>query len=190
MVLSYDLVGDSGLVGNSTNGGKGVVGAGGAAGAAGEGWVVECDFLSRVPLPGRPGGLADTVDEKQWRVKETKKTRKDAAEVVDAVVCCLSLMGTNWLGGVYEAARVLKHGGTYHVAEVTSRFVDTDAFVEAICSFGFALESQEEPSTHFTLFRFTKRAAVPQGPARGEAGWDARLRGGEELLRACVYKKR
>lgn len=40
------------------------------------------------------------------------------------------------------------------------------------------------------LFRFTKAAAVPQGPSRGEPGWDERIRKGEGILEACVYKKR
>lgn len=77
VVLSYDLVGDG-------------------EGAVGEGWVVRADFLTHVPLPGRPGGSA--------------VAKKAASEVVDVVVCCLSLMGTNWIGGIYEAARILKQG--------------------------------------------------------------------------------
>ncbi|WOO77324.1 Ribosomal RNA-processing protein 8 [Vanrija pseudolonga] len=175
VVLSYDLVGDSGVAGaDEERSGKGT-----------DGWVVECDFLTRVPLPGRPGGLAA-----EPQPKKSKKRDPAAAEVVDAVVCCLSLMGTNWVGGIYEAARILKQGGAFHIAEVTSRFVSTDEFVAVVESFGLTLESQEEPSTHFTLFRFTKTAAVPLGPARGEAGWTERVAAGEDILRACVYKKR
>lgn len=175
VVLSYDLVGDSGVAGAEEEGeGKGK-----------DGWVVECDFLTRVPLPGRPGGLGAEV-----APKKGKKRDAAAAEIVDAVVCCLSLMGTNWVGGIYEAARILKQGGAFHIAEVTSRFVSTDEFVAVVESFGLTLESQEEPSTHFTLFRFTKTAAVPLGPARGEVGWAERVAAGEDILRACVYKKR
>lgn len=62
--------------------------------------------------------------------------------------------------------------------------------MEAVTSFGFVLDNQEEPSTHFTLFRFTKQTPVPAGPARGDEGWEERVRAGEEILRACVYKKR
>ncbi|TXT13517.1 hypothetical protein VHUM_00884 [Vanrija humicola] len=93
VVLSYDLVGDSGVAGAEETEGKGT-----------DGWVVECDFLTRVPLPGRPGGLAAPP------AKKGKKRDPAAAEIVDAVVCCLSLMGTNWVGGIYEAARILKQG--------------------------------------------------------------------------------
>lgn len=95
VVLSYDLVGDSG--------------AGAITGGAvtGDGWVVEADFLSHIPLPGRAGG-GDNDDEENKPRK--KKRDPNASEVVDVVVCCLSLMGTNWVAGVYEAVRVLKQG--------------------------------------------------------------------------------
>ncbi|WWD04935.1 hypothetical protein V865_003006 [Kwoniella europaea PYCC6329] len=165
VVLSYDLVGDSG-------------------------WVIQADFLEQIPLPGRPGGvdIGASVDE-QAPKKKGKRDEK-ASEVVDVVVCCLSLMGKNWVGGIAEACRVLKQGGTFHIAEVTSRFTSTEAFVEKVESFGLKLEEQDSPSTHFTLFRFIKESSVPLGPARGEEGWQERVKEGEDLLKACVYKKR
>lgn len=85
---------------------------GNVGGGNGEGWVVEADFLSSVPLPGRPGGSAKaTPDITTGKSKKAKKAAKEAAsEVVDVVVCCLSLMGTNWIGGIYEACRILKQG--------------------------------------------------------------------------------
>jgi ribosomal RNA-processing protein 8 len=52
------------------------------------------------------------------------------------------------------------------------------------------LEAQEEPSTHFTLFKFTKKTATPVGPVRGQDGWEARVEEGEGILRPCVYKRR
>lgn len=107
VVLSFDLVGDAGVPG---------AGDGARSEGSGEGWVVQADFLSQVPLPGRPGGLASTDESRAWektgRVGKTgkKKADKAASEVVDVAVCCLSLMGVNWIGGVYEAVRVLKQG--------------------------------------------------------------------------------
>lgn len=104
-MLSYDLVGDAGVPGADEPGAEG-----------GEGWVVQADFLTHVPLPGRPGGLSHTDESRAWektgRVGQNKKKKVDkaASEVVDVVVCCLSLMGVNWIGGVYEAVRVLKQG--------------------------------------------------------------------------------
>lgn len=100
VVLSYDLVGDSGV--------PGFVGSGG--------WVIEADFLQGVPLPGRAGGSSEAKngqkgDERRKIKKKDKGIKEDAAsEVVDVVVCCLSLMGTNWVGGIYEACRILKQG--------------------------------------------------------------------------------
>lgn len=52
-----------------------------------DGWVVEAE-CSSVPLPGG----------------------KQGGQIVDAVVCCLSLMGTDWVNMIREAHRVLKSG--------------------------------------------------------------------------------
>lgn len=106
--MSYDLVGDSGS--------PGVVMPG-----AGGGWVVEADFLENVPLPGRPGGAAAAVsaevdeDETEAMGRRGKKAKgkakaAEASEIVDVVVCCLSLMGVNWVGGIFEACRILREG--------------------------------------------------------------------------------
>lgn len=90
-MLSYDLVGDNGVGEDSS--------------AQSEGWVVQADFLTHIPLPGRPGGAEDPSEGKR-----KGKGREMGSEIVDVVVCCLSLMGTNWVGGIYEACRVLKQG--------------------------------------------------------------------------------
>ncbi len=45
---------------------------------------------------------------------------KDGA--VDVAICCLSLMGTNWVDIVDECARVVRGGGEVWVAEIKSRF--------------------------------------------------------------------
>ncbi|WWC96167.1 hypothetical protein V866_003034 [Kwoniella sp. B9012] len=186
VVLSYDLVGDSGVPGSSDQVKEKKIS---------EGWVIQADFLEQIPLPGRPGGTdheASVDEQAPKKEKGKKKSKRDekASEVVDVVVCCLSLMGKNWVGGIAEACRVLKQGGTFHIAEVTSRFTSTEAFVEKVESFGLKLEEQDSPSTHFTLFRFVKESPVPLGPARGEEGWQERVKEGEDILKACVYKKR
>ena len=41
---------------------------------------------------------------------------------VDIAICCLSLMGTNWVDAVDECARVVRGGGEVWVAEIKSRF--------------------------------------------------------------------
>lgn len=88
-----------------------------------------------------------------------------------------------------ELTRV-DNSGTFHIAEVTSRFVSTEAFTDQVESFGFELVSESSPSTHFTLFEFTKIADVPVGPVKGEKGWEKRVAEGGQILRPCVYKKR
>ena len=56
-------------------------------------FVVEADVCMRIPLPG----------------SETEEST-DGAQVVDVVVCALSLMSVNWVGCIREAWRVLKEG--------------------------------------------------------------------------------
>lgn len=41
---------------------------------------------------------------------------------VDVAICCLSLMGTNWVDVVDEGARAVRGGGEFWVAEIKSRF--------------------------------------------------------------------
>jgi ubiquinone/menaquinone biosynthesis C-methylase UbiE len=50
-----------------------------------------------------------------------------ADATLDVALFCLSLMGTNCLDFLREAARTLKVGGELRVAEVKSRFVDAAA---------------------------------------------------------------
>ena len=56
--------------------------------------VVEADICAKLPLPGSEGG-------------EGKKELGEG-QVVDVVVCALSLMGTNWPGCIREAWRVMR----------------------------------------------------------------------------------
>lgn len=111
-MLSYDLVGDVQPLPHTAGGG--------AERTSARGWVVPGDFLDSVPLPGEPGGDERAQDGfPAVLVPEGKKKGKKQAksvvrvvmpQVVDTVVCCLSLMGVNWVGGIYEAARILKTG--------------------------------------------------------------------------------
>ena len=107
VVLSYDLVGDDEVSGEvKSKEPRDEQGQGG--------WVVEADFLERVPLPGRPGGTSAKVsiekDASTRKKKRNGKLQSSGSEMVDVVVCCLSLMGVNWVGGIYEACRILRQG--------------------------------------------------------------------------------
>lgn len=57
-------------------------------------YVIEADVFERVPLPGSEGS--------------GKEKTTGFAQVVDVVVCALSLMGTNWPKCLREAWRILK----------------------------------------------------------------------------------
>lgn len=58
-------------------------------------FVVEADTCSKIPLPG-----SESAEEEE----------ESGAQVVDVVVCALSLMSTNWVNCIREAWRILKIG--------------------------------------------------------------------------------
>ncbi|KLO10151.1 hypothetical protein SCHPADRAFT_943054 [Schizopora paradoxa] len=133
-------------------------------------FVVATDMCETLPLPGaEDDDVEDSIP----------------SQVVDVVVCSLSLMSTNWLNSVREARRVLKQGGELKIAEVTSRFTDVDSFVSAISSVGFKLISKDERNTHFTLFEFKKI----KRKHLDDKQWKSILSRGS-VLQACEYKRR
>ncbi|KAG9122304.1 25S rRNA (adenine645-N1)-methyltransferase [Ceratobasidium sp. 392] len=117
----------------------------------------------------------------------SEKDGEGGQAVVDACVCSLSLMSTNWIGCVREAWRVLRESGQFVVAEVTSRFYDADLFIEVLSEVGFELVEKNIPSTHFLLFEFRKVARTGEDI---DQIWD-RIRGkAQTLLKPCEYKRR
>ncbi|TNY24823.1 ribosomal RNA-processing protein 8 [Rhodotorula diobovata] len=128
-------------------------------------FVVEAE-CSSVPLPGGTAG----------------------GEIVDAVVCCLSLMGTDWIRMVREAKRVLKDGGVLKIAEVTSRFTSVDEFVKLVNALGFTLSHKDDSNTHFLLLDFTKKSGADAVEDANKAG--ERTRKAATLLNPCIYKRR
>ncbi|KAI1789045.1 methyltransferase-domain-containing protein [Ganoderma leucocontextum] len=137
-------------------------------------YVIKADICSHVPLPGSEPVLGEPSLEGDGE-----------GQVVDVVVCALSLMGTNWPGCIREAWRILRPGGELKIAEVTSRFVSTDEFTSFVSSFGFKLKSKDERNTHFALFEFKK---VPRKPKTGK-DWEKLLSRGN-ILKPCEYKRR
>ena len=60
-------------------------------------YVVEADTCTHVPLPGSENRTGSQIGEGE-------------GQVVDVVVCALSLMGVNWPGCIREAWRILRPG--------------------------------------------------------------------------------
>jgi len=134
-------------------------------------YVTEADICGKLPLPGSES----TPEEKS----------SGEAQVVEVVVCALSLMGINWLNCLREAWRILKPGGELKIAEVASRFQDVDEFVSLIGSVGFRLASKDDRNSHFTLFEFKKVAS--KGKTQSE--WKELTKRGS-VLKPCEYKRR
>ncbi|KAG2077575.1 hypothetical protein BDR04DRAFT_1088654 [Suillus decipiens] len=134
-------------------------------------YIVAADICSHVPLPGSEP-LSSQMSEGE-------------AQVVDVVVCALSLMGTNWPVCIREAWRVLKSGGELKIAEVASRFTDVDAFVSLINSVGFKMKAKDDHNSHFTLFEFKKVARA----LRTDKEW-SKVMSSSGILKPCEYKRR
>ncbi|KAA1466263.1 hypothetical protein DENSPDRAFT_831052 [Dentipellis sp. KUC8613] len=135
-------------------------------------FIIEADIFGKLPLPGSES--SEEGDELQG-----------CGQVVDVVVCALSLMGTNWPNCMREAWRILRPGGELKIAEVASRITDNDEFASYLASFGFRLKSIDDRNTHFTLFEFKKIARKPLS----EKEWRRILSEGH-ILKPCEYKRR
>ncbi|KAJ7086760.1 methyltransferase-domain-containing protein [Mycena epipterygia] len=134
-------------------------------------FVIETDICVKIPLPGSEAADGEKSESQ--------------GQVVDVVVCALSLMGTNWTNCIREAWRILKHDGELKIAEVASRFTDVEEFSQLVSSIGFKLKSKDDANTHFTLFEFRKVARA----GKKEKEWAAVLAKGN-VLKPCEYKRR
>ncbi|TIA86768.1 hypothetical protein E3P99_03579 [Wallemia hederae] len=122
-----------------------------------DGKVLECDIAKKVPLP---------------------------TNSVDRVVFCLSLMGSNWVGAISEAERILVSKGKLHIAEVKSRFSSIDDFVGMVAQFGFKLVDKDESNTHFANLVFVK------GGKKDIKDAQELVEQGKNILEPCLYKRR
>ena len=107
-----------------------------------------------------------------------------ADEAVDAVVFCLSLMGTDYVSFLVEGRRVLRDGGTMIIAETKSRIPSVGRFVRGVETLGFARREADESNKMFVLFQFVKTSA--------ECAKQHAIEYAQKLtaLKPCLYKRR
>ena len=103
---------------------------------------------------------------------------------VDVAVFCLALMGTNIRDFLFEAARVLKVGGTLKIAELESRFqgevCSIDTFIAGVQKYGFKNSWKDLKKDFFYFLDFKKVQDIKK--KKGKLP--------EIELKPCLYKKR
>lgn len=105
------------------------------------------------------------------------------SNVLDVGVFCLSLMGTNFPAFLREANRVIRPGGKLFVAEVVSRFPDSDCKSFLKCmkeQAGFQNLKVAKLKDFFFVMVFDKEKRK-LGPLQDDFA---------ETLKPCLYKKR
>ncbi|CEH13914.1 Predicted RNA methylase involved in rRNA processing [Ceraceosorus bombacis] len=165
-----------------------------------DGWVVGANVAQHVPLPGAHHlaedreGVQDHGDIQSKGKKGQKGTRRANPEIVDVVVFCLALMGTDWMGMILEAHRILQEGGDLIIAEVSSRHTSIEDFTDLIREAGFELKKSDSSNTHFSLFEFCKIERPTQNSPKNRkelAEWRDKLcEKGRRVLKPCLYKRR
>ena len=122
-----------------------------------------------------------------------------AAQSVDTLVYCLSLMPTDYHALLGEAMRILKPGGELIVAEVSSRLVEgggVEGFVRGLEAMGVTRRKVVD-NDYFALVWCTRDSGTSK-KASGSvkkavtSGGDGRKGGhsGKVVLTPCIYKKR
>ncbi|KAG8041685.1 hypothetical protein G9C98_000683 [Cotesia typhae] len=98
---------------------------------------------------------------------------------INAVVFCLSLMGTNLVDYILEANRVLKMDGILKIAEISSRFDDVNEFINLLMSYGFKNTWTDIDHKYFYFMDFKKVKNV-----------DAKSKKLPPIsLKPCMYKR-
>lgn len=100
---------------------------------------------------------------------------------IDIAVFCLSLMGTNLSSYIREANRVLKLGGLLKIADVESRFVDVNSFINDVEKFGFKTVHNDFSHNMFYFLSFKKVSVISKHKKKKLP---------DLKLNPCLYKKR
>jgi len=103
---------------------------------------------------------------------------------IDLAVYCLSLMNINFIPFITEANRIIKKDGKILVAEISSRIVDMNKFLDVFEKYGFKLIKQRNVHDYFDMFTFKKikDCKITQH--------DLELKDTYDILKPCLYKKR
>ncbi|KAI0306946.1 methyltransferase-domain-containing protein [Multifurca ochricompacta] len=112
-------------------------------------FVIEADIFERLPLPGSESDGDGSEESNQGH-----------GQIVNVVICALSLMGTNWPNCIREAWRILRPNGELKIAEVASRFTTIQQFQSFVETFGFRHKSTVRTvhtSSRITLSALTCR---------------------------------
>jgi len=93
-------------------------------------------------------------------------------------------MGTNLKDFIFEAARILRVGGTMKIAELESRFQGEEnnsvgTFIQNVEKYGFKLLSRDLKKDYFVFLDFKKVNDVKKKKKLPNLS-----------LKACLYKKR
>ena len=103
---------------------------------------------------------------------------------IDLAIYCLSLMNTNFIPFITEANRILRKDGKILVAEISSRIVDMNKFLDVFEKYGFKLIKQRNVHDYFDIFTFKKIKDCKISQK------DLELKDTYDILKPCLYKKR
>ena len=102
----------------------------------------------------------------------------------DVGIFCLSLMNKNFIPFIVESNRILKNGGKLLVAEISSRIVNMEKFVNIFKKYGFEEIKRKNINDYFLIMTFKK---IKDSKIRKE---DENLEDTYDILKPCLYKKR
>lgn len=107
-------------------------------------------------------------------------------KTVDIAIFCLSLMNTNYEEFIVEANRILREKGKLVVAEINSRIISIQSFVDVFYKHKFKLLKQVDLKNFFTVFTFKKLEDNNANQSNKVIDNDNNI----NILKPCLYKKR
>ena len=102
----------------------------------------------------------------------------------DIAIFCLSLMNKNFIPFVVESNRILKIGGKLLVAEISSRIVDMNKFLNIFEKYGFEIIKRKNIYDYFEIITLKK---IKDSQISKK---DEELEDTYDILKPCLYKKR